>query len=207
MSDLYPTSETMSPDEKFTAVRNLKQKLEENFVALGQLLSDIRRTKLFRFKGYDNFRDFIEAEYNINGSLANKLSATFELFIEEMDEDENRIKEIGFDRLQMIRPLVKKADWETRDKWIEVAESTPTNDLREQIKEIRKQEKTQDKDLKQVYIEQYMEKMLAWFNCSSKELNFKLALFFQDADLDHVKKVIKERQRLFEMQLPNSKED
>ncbi len=176
-------------------------------MALGQLLSDIRRTKLFRFKGYDNFRDFIEAEYNINGSLANKLSATFELFIEEMDEDENRIKEIGFDRLQMIRPLVKKADWETRDKWIEVAESTPTNDLREQIKEIRKQEKTQDKDLKQVYIEQYMEKMLAWFNCSSKELNFKLALFFQDADLDHVKKVIKERQRLFEMQLPNSKED
>jgi uncharacterized protein YdhG (YjbR/CyaY superfamily) len=91
-------------------------------------------------------------------------------------------------------------------EWIQKATDTPTNDLRSEIKELRKQEKENEPDLKKVFIDQYMEKMTTWFNCSKGELNFKLALYFQDADLDAVKKIVKERQRSFELETQNHKE-
>ncbi|MDD2229917.1 MAG: hypothetical protein PHY48_10950 [Candidatus Cloacimonetes bacterium] len=199
-------AENMSPDEKFTAVANLKDQLEDNFISLGQLLSEIKRSKLFLFKGYDKFKDFVEAEYQLSSSLAGRLVSTFDLFIEEMDIDETEIKEIGFDRLQMIRPMMQKADWQLRDEWVHKAEEMPTKELRDHIKELKKQEKETDLDLKDVYVDQYMEKMVSWFNCSRKELNFKLALYFQDADLDEIKKVVKERQRIFEQTTQTDKE-
>jgi hypothetical protein len=49
--------------------------------------------------------------------------------------------------------------------------------------------------------------MRTWFNCSQKELNFKLALYFQDADLEEVKKIIKEKQRRYETELSIPKEE
>lgn len=196
---------SMTPDEKFNAIANLKEKLEDNFVALGELLSEVKRSKLFRFKGYESFKDFVEAEYQLSGSLAGKLAQTFELFIEEMDMDDVSVKEIGFERLQLIKPYVQKANWNERDEWLQKASDTPTNDLRAEIKELKKQEKDQNPDLKKVFTDQYLEKMISWFNCSKAELNFKLALYFQEADLDEVKKIVKERQRTFEQE--TSKEE
>ena len=58
--------------------------------------------------------------------------------------------------------------------------------------------KKQDVSLKDVFIDQFMEKMVTFFNCSKKELNFKLALYFQDADLDAVRDEIRIRQRKFD---------
>jgi hypothetical protein len=199
-------TELMSPDEKFNAIANLKVKLEENFVALGELLSEIKRSKLYRFKGYESFKDFVEAEYQLSGSLAGKLAQTFDLYIEEMDIDEISVKEIGFERLQMIKPFVQKANWDEREHWIQKAVETPTNELRSEIKEIKKQEKEDDTDLKKVFVDQYLEKMITWFNCSKSELNFKLALYFQESDLEDVKKVVKERQRAFEQEIQTNKE-
>jgi len=193
-------TENMSPDEKFNAIANLKEKLEENFVALGELLSEIKRSKLFRFKGYESFKDFVEAEYQLSGSLAGKLAQTFELFVEEMDIDDTSVKEIGFERLQLIKPFVQKANWNERDEWMKKASEPPTNELRNEIKEIKKQEKAEDTDLKKVFIDQYLEKMTTWFNCSKADLNFKLALYFQDSDLDEVKKIVKDRQKAFELE-------
>lgn len=201
MTAKYEHVETMTPDEKFTAVANLKEKLEENFVSLGQLLSQIKRSKIFRLKGYESFKEFVESEYSLSGSLAGKLVAVFDVFIEEMDVDEGTIREIGFDRLQMIQPLVRKADWTQRDKWVQKAGEMPTKDLREHIKELKKEEKEKDIDLKKVFIDQYLERMTAILNCSRTELNYKLALFFQDADPDEIKQVVRERQRSFENEL------
>lgn len=197
----------MSPEEKFNAIANLKEKLEDNFIALGELLSDIKRSKLYRFKGYETFKDFVEAEYQLSGSLASKLAVTFDLYIEEMDVDESSMKEIGFERLQLIKPMVQKADWDIRDQWLQKAVETPTNELRSEIKELRKQEKAENTDMKKVFVDQYLEKMITWFNCSKSELNFKLALYFQDAELDDVKKLVKERQRIFEQETQMNKEE
>lgn len=201
MNPKFAQIETMTPEETFAAVANLKDKLEDSFINLGQLLSEIKRSKLYKRKGYESFKDFVEAEYKMSGSLAGKLVQSFDLFIEEMDVDEATVKDIGFDRLQMIRPLVQKADWGDRDLWVEKAEEMPTKQLREHIKELKKKEKESVLDLKKVYVDQYLEKMTALFNCSRTELNFKLALYFQDADDEAVKKVVRERQRAFETEL------
>jgi hypothetical protein len=206
MTKKTTSTENMSPEEKFSAVASLKDQLEDNFISLGQLLSEIKRSKLFLFKGYEKFKDFVEAEYQLSGSLAGRLVGTFDLFIEEMDIDDAQVKEIGFDRLQMIKPMMQKADWQLRDEWVHKAEEMPTKELREHIKELKKQDKDSDLDLKEVYIDQYMEKMISWFNCSRKELNFKLALYFQDADLDEIKQIVKERQRIFEQTTLTNKE-
>ncbi len=201
MTANYEQIEKMSPEEKFSAVANLKEKLEENFVSLGQLLSEIKRSRLFKVKGYENFREFVESEYSLSGSLAGKLVSIFDVFIEEMDVDEGTILDIGFDRLQMIQPLVRKADWADRDDWVQKAEEMPTRELREHIKEIKKEEKEKNLDPKKVFIDQYLERMTAILNCSRMELNYKLALYFQDSDTESVRDVVRQRQREFEEEL------
>lgn len=198
MTAKYEQMEKMSPEEKFSAVANLKEKLEENFVTLGQLLSEIKRSRLFRVKGYENFREFVEAEYSLSGSLAGKLVAVFDVFIEEMDVDEATIMDIGFDRLQMIQPLVRKADWAQRDDWVQKAEEMPTRELRDHIKELKEEEKEKNLDPKKVFIDQFVERMTAILNCSRTELNFKLALYFQDSDTESIRDVVRQRQREFE---------
>jgi len=188
----------MTPDEKIEAITNLKHTMEENFVQLGQLLSDIRKTKLFKFKGYKTFKEFVENEFNMNGSFAAKIISNFELFIRELDVDEHSAKEIGLDKLNMIKPLVNQADFNEKHDWIKKAKELPTTELREEIKEIREQKKNKDKSMKDVFIEQYIEKMVTFFNCNRKELNFKLALYFQDENLEEMLAVIKDKQRKFE---------
>ena len=188
----------MTPDEKMEAVANLKRNMEENFVQLGQLLSDIRRTKLFKFKGYKTFKEFVENEFNMNGSFAAKIISNFDLFIRELDVDEHSAKEIGLDKLNMIKPLVKQSEFNEKQDWIKRAQELPTTELREEIKEIRENKKNKDKTMKDVFIEQYIEKMVTFFNCNRKELEFKLALFFQDENLEEMRAIVKDKQRKFD---------
>ena len=188
----------MTPDEKMDAVANLKQNMEENFVQLGQLLSDIRRTKLFKFKGYKTFKEFVENEFNMSGSFAAKIISNFDLFIRELDVDEHSAKEIGLDKLNMIKPLVKQSEFNEKQDWIKKAQELPTTELRDEIKEIRENKKNKDKTMKDVFVEQYVERMVTFFNCNRKELEFKLALYFQDENLEEIRSVVKEKQRRFE---------
>ena len=188
----------MTADEKMEAVANLKQNMEENFVQLGQLLSDIRRTKLFKFKGYKTFKEFVENEFNMSGSFAAKIISNFDLFIRELDVDEHSAKEIGLDKLNMIKPLVKQSEFNEKQDWIKKAQELPTTDLREEIKEIRENKKNKDKTMKDVFIEQYIERMVTFFNCNRKDLQFKLALYFQDENLEEMRAIVKDKQRKFE---------
>jgi len=188
----------MTPDEKMEAVANLKQNMEENFVQLGQLLSDIRRTKLFKFKGYKTFKEFVENEFNMSGSFAAKIISNFDLFIRELDVDEHSAKKIGLDKLNMIKPLVKQAEFNEKQDWIKKAQELPTTELREEIKEIRENNKNKDKTMKDVFIEQYIERMVTFFNCNRKDLQFKLALYFQDENLEEMRAIVKDKQRKFE---------
>ena len=194
----HNASTDMTPDEKMDAVANLKQNMEENFVQLGQLLSDIRRTKLFKFKGYKTFKEFVENEFNMSGSFAAKIISNFDLFIRELDVDEHSAKEIGLDKLNMIKPLVKQSEFNEKQDWIKKAQELPTTELRDEIKEIRENKKNKDKTMKDVFVEQYVERMVTFFNCNRKELEFKLALYFQDENLEEIRSVVKEKQRRFE---------
>jgi len=193
----------VSPQEKFTEVEKFKQKLQDTFVAFGELLSDIKRTGAFKVKGYKTFKEFIEKEYNLAGSFASKLIDTFELYIEEFDMDEESIKEIGFDRLNMIKPFVKDTDIMVAEGWIEEAKNLPTPELREKIKD-EKEKSKKPESLKDIFVKQYFERMCVFFNCSPKELNYKMAIYFQDTDLEPVRTSIKEKQRRLESQFEES---
>lgn len=201
-------AEVQTPDEKFEAIRNLTQKIEEKFIELGNVLSNIKRAKLYRFKGYERFKDFIEAEYAFSSSLANKLVRVYEAFVEELDQDEETLKEVGFDKLCSILPMIKDADWQAKEDWMKKAQELPVADLKESIKAARTASReVAGIDLKQTFVQQYQERMTTWFNCSLKELQFKLALYFQDftdRDMELMKKDIRTKQAQFELEVTNA---
>jgi len=188
----------MTTDEKLEAVETLKSNLEENFISLGQLLSEIKTTKLFKFKGYKTFKEFVEEEYNLSGSFASSLVSTYELFFNQLHVDEKTAETIGLNKLNMIKPMLKDAAPEETEIWIQKAKSESTADLRDEIKDIRNRKKENSKSMKDVFVEQYFERMTTSFNCSKKELNFKLALFFQDKDLEEVINVVTVKQTQYE---------
>ncbi len=187
-----------SPEKQFEAVLRFKNRLQEDFIAFGALLSEIKRKGVYKAKGYKTFKDFIETEYNLASAFATKLIDTYELYIEELDIDEESLKEIGFDRLAMIKPFVKDTEISIAESWIEEAREKTTPELRQIIKDEKEKTKKQ-KTFKELFIEQHHEKMVTFFNCNMKELNFKLAIYFQDEDLDSIKQVIKEKQRKLEL--------
>ena len=196
MNDEFSKDIELSNEEKFEIIGKVKKRLEDDFVTLGQLLSEIKRTKAFRIKGYKTFKDFVEDEFQFSGAFASKMISNYELFIEELDINESSIKNIGLDKLNMIKPLVKDVSFEETAKWINKAETLPTADLREDIKQAK--EKNKEVNLKDIFVDQFRERMVTFFNCSHKEMMFKLALYFQDQDLSEMKKEVKIRQRQFE---------
>jgi len=199
--DFNTTNELeLTTDEKIAAVSDLKKNLEDNFIQLGQLLSEMKRTKFFKYKGYPNFKEFVETEFNFSSAFANKIVSNFELFVLELDVDEYSVKQIGLDKLNVIKPLVKNSSFDETEEWIKDATELPTSELREKVKEVRDKQKSKEKTLKEIFVEQFIEKMTAFFNCSRKELDFKLALYFQDSELDEVKKLIRINERKFEEQ-------
>ena len=187
----------ITPDEQFAAVDKMKDKIQDNFIAFGELLSAIKRKGTYRVKGYKTFKDFIETEYNIAGLFANRVIDVYDLYIDELSIDEFTLNQIGFDRLNMIKPFVRDAEISIAEAWIEEAKEKSTPELRQIIKD--EKEKTKPpKPFKEVFSEQHLEKMCTFFNCSVKELNFKMAIYFHDMDLDAVKQDIKEKQKRLE---------
>jgi len=187
----------ISPEEKFEEVGKYISKLQENFVSFGELLSHIKRTGLYKVRGYKNFKEFIEKEYNLASAFAGKLIDTYELYLEELGMDEEDLKKIGFDRLNLIKPFVKDTDVSIAESWIDEAKTLTTPELREKIKD-EKEKTKKPESIKEVFIKQHIEKMCVFFNCNVKELNFKMAVYFQDADLDSIRVMIKEKQRKLE---------
>lgn len=197
--------------ESLDAVYKLRNDLEGKFIEMGQLFAHIKQSKLFRLKGYESFRDYIENEHNISLGLANKLIKIQDLFIGEMDMDEETLKEIGMDRLIMIAPLVSKAgDWAEKDELLQMAGDLPIPELKAEVKRRKEAASLDDAtDLKKLLIEQFKEKVCCWLNCTWTEAMFKLGLWFcampYEGDvLAEMKAQIKVQQRQFEAEVTNA---
>lgn len=186
-----------SNEDIFASVEKMKDKLQEDFIGFGTILSEIKRKGTYKVKGYKTFKDFIETEYNISGAFANKLIDVYELYIEDLDVDEFTLNQIGFERLNMIKPFVKDSELSIAETWLDEAKEKSTPELRQSIKD-EKEKTKKPKSFKEVFTEQFIEKMTTYFNCSSKSLMFKLAIYFQDVDLEDVKMTIKEKQKKLE---------
>jgi hypothetical protein len=194
-----------TPNEKIEAVRNLKTRLETDFVELGQLLSEIKAKRIFNFKGYDSFKEFVQTEFALNLALCNKLIRVYDLYINKLDMSEEDVKDFGFEKLSLIAPVMEKVDAETRAGWLKEAYNMSTGELQDHIKALNKKAKALS--VKDVLVEQFVEKMCTWFNCSKKEMMFKLALFFSSPTksdpiyMEAMRADVKALQRKFEQVL------
>lgn len=195
--------EYLTPDEKFKAIERMTD--NSNFVQLAELFSEMKRTKLYKFRGYETFKSFVEIEYMYSGSQAAKLANIHDNVMQELDLGVELSESIGYERMSIIYPILskRKMSFEDRMKWVELAENTPIPDLRQAVKDFRDANK-EGKDLKDIFIEQYMEKMTAVFNCSSKELQFKNALIYNSMGEEEVKNLkgkVRILQKAFEEQI------
>ena len=181
------------------SAKKLLEKYEESFVELGQLLSEIKHRKLYRLKGYEKFRDFIEGECEFDSSKASRLVMVYDLFITEMDMSESDAKSLGYEKMSIICPLFKKLTYAEKQAWIDRADMLPIPDLKAEVKEARKKDKPLD--AKKVYVEQHMGYAMELFNCTKSDLMFKLALLIAGSDKDTLKKNIKRLQTEFENSL------
>lgn len=199
------------PRDSLEAAGKLHKDIESKFIEMGQVFSHIKATKIFRMKGYESFKDWVEHEHNMSAKMANKLIRLQRLFVEEMDMDEETLKEIGFDRLMMIAPMVEKADWEKRDELVGKAGELPIPQLAGELKKAKiEAQKDAPQDLKKVLVDQWKEQMCNLFNCSWSEAQFKLALWFSNGDrsdvavLSLLKQEVREAQAKFEQEVTNA---
>lgn len=186
LNNLNPTLESLG---------ELVSNIQGNFIAIGELLVHARAQKLHRFKGYEKFNEYVEQELGVSRALALKLMKLYSLYIQDMDLYEEDVKEIGLDKLMLIYPIVNKLEYNMRDEWVDKARQLGYGELKQEVKNAKEKPEA---DLKQIYAEQVMERLMAFLNVGKKELAFKLALYFGDEDMDKVKKEIKIRQRKFE---------
>ncbi|MCB5231073.1 MAG: hypothetical protein WCX83_01750 [Candidatus Cloacimonas sp.] len=184
---------TMSLDEKKRALSSMRETLEEHFVTLGQLLNEIKKDNIFRLYGYETFKDFVEDEFNLAGALANRLVNNYKYYVEKLDLDEHTLIQIGLDKLNLLRPVLKEASIQEQEIWLEKAQTEKTTQLKSDLKEKKEREKDKKKNMQEVFTDQFIERMITHFSCSRKELMFRLAVFFQDRDLDEIDQSIKER--------------
>lgn len=181
-----------SPDELKNNLMRMRNNLENQFIELGQLLYEIKKSNLHGFFGYPTFNGFIEDEFNMSGSLVSKLINNYKFYLERIGLDEPSFVNLGLEKLNQLRPILNKADRIEQENWLNKAEQEKTTVLKEEIKEHK--DKNKKKNIKDVFTDQFVEKMVTHFNCTRKELMFKLALFFQEKDLEEVGEYIRNMQ-------------
>jgi hypothetical protein len=130
--------------------------------------------------------------------MAAKVVGVYEMFVIDQDVPEKDVIDMGLDKLNMIRPMCKGASYQEIQDWLHKAAEMTTTELREEIREKREADRETGKTMREILIDQYLERMVSHFNCGRKELNFNLALYFQDMDLDEVATRIKKKRAEFE---------
>lgn len=168
-------------DARLEAVGRLRKDIEGKFIELGQLLSEIKAGLLYKVKGYTRFRDWVEQEYHLSASGANHLIRLYRVFAVEMDQDEGSLKAVGLDRLGVIVGLVDKVDAKEGLELLEKAEEMSLDELRQEVrerKEALKQKTSPTVNLRDVLVDQFMSWICDVLDCSRREVNFMLALYF-----------------------------
>jgi hypothetical protein len=189
----------MEAKKLFESAQKMCKAIEENFVSLGEMLTQIKDEKIYRFVGYETFKDFVETELHISGSRANTLANIYKVFIQGMDMYDGDIQAIGYDKVALIVPMVRKAESAAVAKdWVEKADGLNIKDLRSAIK-VAKEEK--GRDFKKVYAEQATERLCEYLSCNKKMLVYNLAFYFQNIDMDEVASIVYEKRKAFEAEI------
>ncbi len=182
---------TMNNEQIFAEIEVCITNLHKSFTKLGETLAVIKGKKSHKEKGFNNFKDYVEKALNMPVSLANRLIRMYELYVEELDIDEQTLNEIGYDRLFVIKPVIdnKTVSQESIEDWIETAKTKALDELKEEVSKEKAKNK-KGKSFKDIFAEQNVTGLCTFFNCSTKELAFKMAIYFHERDLNQVKEEI-----------------
>lgn len=189
----------MESRKLFESARNMCKMIEEHFVTLGEMLLQIRDEKVYRANGYETFREFAENELTISGARANLLVKIYETMIKGMDMYDGDVQAIGYDKVAMIVPMIKKAaSPEEAREWVDKADTLSLKELRKAVKEAKPKK---EKDFKKVFAEQATERLCEFLSCKKSMLIYNLAFYFQDTDMDDVASTIFKKRKAFEAEV------
>jgi len=169
-------------EEQITATNKLKEHIQEEFLQLGQLLTEMKAKRVHEKKGYLSFKEFLEVE--INFPLGSKLLGIYQLFINDLQIHEKLVEEIGFDKLNLIKSIVSNLNEEKIDEWMQNAKELSISELREEVKDYRAKNRDNTITFKDILKNQYLQQMTGFFDCNRGDLDFKLGLYFSDIHID-----------------------
>lgn len=87
----------------------LKKQMGLAFLNMGKLLKIIRDNKFYKPLGYDNFTSYvINSELGFKRSTAYYYIEIFEFFAQKLKWKQEKIVEMGYDKLVRLMPVIKK---------------------------------------------------------------------------------------------------
>jgi hypothetical protein len=110
-----------------TKIKELKRAINYSFLSVGYYLHEIKDKKLYELLDYESFNAYIsQPELSFKRATAYKLVGIYETFVLELKVSQDRLLEIDYGKLDMIRTSSNKDNVE---ELLVKAESLSRSDL------------------------------------------------------------------------------
>jgi len=179
-------------------VKRLNYLIEDGMLHIGRHLSELKKMNIYKLKGYSKFSEYVEEELKMASPFVARLIKDYEIWDMKLGIEEDEAIEMGHQNMKIIRSVVDEIDIQDVPKWIDIAKNLPSKEIRAEVSEYKAKKKADAMTIKEILVEQYIEKATDELSCSKKDLDFKLALFFQDIDYEELKQEITKQQHRFE---------
>jgi len=185
-------------EDKLMTVSKLVRNINQNFIELGNVLDDIKKTKIYRIKGYETFKEYVESEYALTNGTCNKVINIYRTFNQRLDMADEDCLSIGYDKLNVIEPLCRKCEYAVAEKWVNEAQNKSLGELKYDVSAYKKANK--EKTYKDVIITQHKERVKEYFGATA---SYAIALIFSDKNMDDVAKEYNIKARKIEEEIAN----
>lgn len=119
-------------------IQSVARSLNGQRLRMGELLAKVLRTGCFKSWGYDSLHSYIETECPLSVRSAQSLIKIFEVFVGQLNMEQDDIETIGWSKAQLIASRVQAAieNGEDIEPLLTAAKTQPLRRLRESIKKI-----------------------------------------------------------------------
>ena len=92
------------------SILTLKRQMGMAFVTMGKLLKELRDSEHYKTLSYDSFASYVEnSELGFKRRTAYYYIEIYEWFIDKLSYTDDRLAEIGYDKLVRLLPVIKRA--------------------------------------------------------------------------------------------------
>jgi len=116
-------------------IQELKTQIEQNFLELAKLLSQVRKERLWKNWGFDSFTEYVEKEVGFSLRKAEYLCRVWEKLACRLQEPERKkLQVVGWTKAKEI------AKSDEVEKWLEAAPKLSVKELKEKVREGKTEE-------------------------------------------------------------------